>query len=259
MRIEIGAWGPEPAFSHFLNTLLEKGWNAHASPDDPSQAYAFIVPAFANWEGGVIDDTPPSSFTVISKDSHIDVERVDTVNLTFDTEVTRRDRRVTNRNIRINNLTELKAPSVIIEYEKRELQRDALLDSENGTGSATVAERFARLMKDTEEDRPEYLPRSGDELAYITCDSDSDDPCAGYATAIIDKYYDAGLRFRFLCWNADDQPRREDAEGNQILELRNYHLFFSAPSEEAEGKLLASQHCIGFINESDLFRLSSIA
>src|SRR5438874_10089900 len=112
MRIEIGAWGPEPAFSHFLKTLLEKGWEAHAPPDDPSEACAFIVPASDNWDGGMIDDTPPSSFTVVSKDRHIDVERVDTANLTFDTEASRRDRRVTNRKLRLNTLIELGAPSV---------------------------------------------------------------------------------------------------------------------------------------------------
>jgi hypothetical protein len=135
MRIEIGAWGPEPAFSHFPNTLLEKGWEAHASPEDPSEAYAFIVPAFDHWEGGVIDDTPPSSFTVISKDRHIDVERVGTGNLTFATDVSRRDRRVNNRNIRLNKLIELEAPPVFIESEKRMLQQDMLLDSEIGAGS----------------------------------------------------------------------------------------------------------------------------
>jgi hypothetical protein len=200
----------------------------------------------------MFDDTPPPSFTVVSRDGVIDVDRIEGVNIRFDTDQSRRGYRVVKHSTLLQKLVNLHAPSAVINNEQRQLARDMMLDSELPERNADVAELVTKLMKDTKEDRLEYLPRPDDELAYITAGAFDVPTCVGYATAIIDRYYELGLRFRVRCWNVLDQTHCQDSEGNHYIpELDYYDLFFSAPMGETKGKMDGSPHCVGFTEMPD--------
>jgi hypothetical protein len=87
------------------------------------------------------------------------------------------------------------------------------------------------------EDVKGNLPRADDSVAAVIAGS--------YATPfdwvkrVIDKYYDAGLRFRLVCYDPDD-----DGSGYWCE-------FYSACAEEAEFKVEGSLHCCGVMDSSD--------
>jgi hypothetical protein len=98
---------------------------------------------------------------------------------------------------------------------------------------------FARTLEEwlTGDTLKGDQPRADDAVAAIIAGSYVTP--FDWARLVIDKYYDAGLRFRFVCYEPDEEGSDYWCE------------FYSASAEEAEFKMEGSLHCCGVMDWSD--------
>ena len=103
----------------------------------------------------------------------------------------------------------------------------------------TVEAQVAAQLHDLDDYPGLQGPDKADSLAALIADSDQAPP-RKWASDVIDKYYDAGLRFCFQTYDPCDGPEAY------------CRVLYSAPSWDTDFKLDHSRHCCGVVCEGDL-------